>query len=298
MMKLMLVGVVAGALAGCKTVPASVDAVHSSSQTDVSAPAAGGETPAPTPTTPSATSPDAASERPLYYARALTDADLADRSLRELSLLRNTIFARGGNPFHKKWLREYFAAQSWYTEREKTDTSGFADYDWDNIKAIARVENGLSREDLLRRKDELLARQQAGAPRAHDELELRLLSRRLGQWVSSDGAERGQNPLEDPSLLDGVLSLDALGDLSRRDLRILRNTIYARHGYMFRSEILGEYFGNMDWYHPDESYSDDRLTAVDRKNIRLIKSVEDEHGGPLSEREHAGGHEYDFMEGA
>src|SRR5690242_1112822 len=35
--------------------------------------------------------------RPLYYERALTAADLDGRTLRELSLMRNTIFARVGN---------------------------------------------------------------------------------------------------------------------------------------------------------------------------------------------------------
>src|SRR5262249_55062235 len=35
----------------------------------------------------------AAAERPLYYERALTAADLDGRTLRELSLMRNTIYA-------------------------------------------------------------------------------------------------------------------------------------------------------------------------------------------------------------
>ena len=37
--------------------------------------------------------------RQLYYERALTDEDLAGRTLRELSLMRNWIYARAGNPF-------------------------------------------------------------------------------------------------------------------------------------------------------------------------------------------------------
>jgi len=52
-----------------------------------------------------------ADDRPLYYTRALTAADLDGRTLRELTLMRNTIYARAGHPFRKKWLHDYFAAQ-------------------------------------------------------------------------------------------------------------------------------------------------------------------------------------------
>ena len=50
--------------------------------------------------------------RPLYYDRALTPADLQGRTLRELTLMRNTVYARAGHPFRKKWLRDYFTAYS------------------------------------------------------------------------------------------------------------------------------------------------------------------------------------------
>ena len=38
-----------------------------------------------------------AEDRPLYYTRALTPADLEGRTLRELALMRNTIYARAGH---------------------------------------------------------------------------------------------------------------------------------------------------------------------------------------------------------
>ena len=41
-------------------------------------------------------------------------ADLEGRTLRELALMRNTIYARAGHPFRKKWLHDYFSAQPWY----------------------------------------------------------------------------------------------------------------------------------------------------------------------------------------
>ncbi len=36
-------------------------------------------------------------DRPLYYAREITPADLVSRTVWELTLLRNTIYARAGN---------------------------------------------------------------------------------------------------------------------------------------------------------------------------------------------------------
>ena len=42
----------------------------------------------------------------------------------------------------------------------------------------------------------------------------------------------------------------------------------------------------MEWYQADEAYTDDRLTAIDKKNIKLIKSVEESLGGPMTEHDH------------
>ena len=94
------------------------------------------------------------------------------------------------------------------------------------------------------------------------------------------------SPLADPNKLDSLLSANQLATLSLRDMRMLRNTIYARRGRPFKSVLLQSYFAGMDWYTPDDAYSDAKLTAIDRKNIRLIQSVEKANGGPLSDYEH------------
>src|SRR5215510_16237625 len=61
--------------------------------------------------------------RPLYYEREIKPVDLKDRTLRELTLMRNTIYARAGNPFRKKWLNDYFSAQPWYHPLAQMDQS-------------------------------------------------------------------------------------------------------------------------------------------------------------------------------
>jgi len=167
--------------------------------------------------------------RPLYYDRALAAEDLDGRTLRDLSLMRNTIFARGGNPFRKPWLRAYFGAQPWYHALAQTDDAKLTAIDHANARLIADREASFARDQLLAMKDAIAAK---GAPSAEDEVELALISTRLGTWVGGDApaaaGDAPRSPLEDPSRLDALLTLDDLESLSRRDLRILRNTVYAR----------------------------------------------------------------------
>jgi hypothetical protein len=115
---------------------------------------------------------------------------------------------------------------------------------------------------------------------ADERVELGLISRALGSFALDDQA-RGRSE----ESLDRQLTLAELRQLSLRDLRLLRNTIYARRGRPFKSEILRDHFSGMSWYKVNEAYSDKVLSAADVRNIQLIKSVENEFGGPLSDED-------------
>lgn len=230
---------------------------------------------------------DGGHPRPFYYTRPITQDDLDFRSLRELTLMRNTIFARAGNPFRKKWLADYFAAQPWYRPLAATDESKLTALDKQNAEIIAKYDLSLSRDQLQNMLRQVMSSIRLEGPTPEDKIELRLLSARLGKWVGpNDTPEDQRSPLEDPTVLDKQLTVEQLKDLSRRDLRLLRNTIYARRGRQFRSDLLRAYFESTDWYKGDSAYSDARLTAVDNRNIKLIRSVEDQLGGPLTDFEH------------
>ena len=71
-----------------------------------------------------------------------------------------------------------------------------------------------------------------------------------------------RNPLEDPSVLDGQLTLAQIEGMSRRDLRLLRNTIYARHGRPFQSPILQRYFADKAWYSANSAFKESQLTRM------------------------------------
>ena len=53
-------------------------------------------------------------------------------------------------------------------------------------------------------------------------------------------------------------------------LRILRNAVYAGHGYRFNSPDLGSYFSQYKWFKPRHASVKDRLTETDRQNLEKI----------------------------
>lgn len=71
-----------------------------------------------------------------------------------------------------------------------------------------------------------------------------------------------------------VVSEEDIANLTKGQLRIARNEIYARHGYVFKSQDLQKYFSSKSWYHPDPSF-DGSLNEVEKENVDFIKVRED-----------------------
>lgn len=68
-------------------------------------------------------------------------------------------------------------------------------------------------------------------------------------------------------------------------LRIMRNEIFARHGYKFRSEDMQKHFKKQDWYQPQFEKVDTKLTSLEKENIALIKRLEKLITGELAPKE-------------
>lgn len=67
------------------------------------------------------------------------------------------------------------------------------------------------------------------------------------------------------------------GDIANKSgsqLRIMRNYIYARHGYRFKSADLQRYFAQYSWYTPRYSNVEGSLNQIERSNIHYIKQFE------------------------
>ncbi|RJS60615.1 YARHG domain-containing protein [Bacillus sp. PK3_68] len=69
------------------------------------------------------------------------------------------------------------------------------------------------------------------------------------------------------------LTYDDLSGLSKSELRLARNEIYARHGYIFNSKDLQNYFSSQSWYSPNPGYGGS-LSSVEKHNVDFIKSFE------------------------
>lgn len=62
------------------------------------------------------------------------------------------------------------------------------------------------------------------------------------------------------------------------ELQLLRNEIFARHGYVFNNSRLGDYFSKYKWYNPDykNPIKDINLNSIEKHNVNIIKAKEAE----------------------
>ena len=88
----------------------------------------------------------------------------------------------------------------------------------------------------------------------------------------SCGTDNKEQKSEEPT----ELTASELEDKSLDELRIVRNEIFARKGYIFNSEDLQKHFSTFDWYEPKHANVDSLLTDLDKRNIQTILELEKE----------------------
>jgi len=72
------------------------------------------------------------------------------------------------------------------------------------------------------------------------------------------------------------LNPDELRKMSSEELKIMRNEIFARYGYIFKEGgEMEKYFKKQRWYQPQHTDVNDFLTSLEKRNIRLIKTEEE-----------------------
>ncbi len=74
-----------------------------------------------------------------------------------------------------------------------------------------------------------------------------------------------------------ILSGKELDELSSEELDIMRNEIFASHGYIFTKKKWQDYFGAMDWYVPKSSDVTKSLSIIEKVNINRILDVHSKH---------------------
>ena len=71
------------------------------------------------------------------------------------------------------------------------------------------------------------------------------------------------------------LSTDELKKMSKKELKIMRNEIFARYGFKFNSGgEMDLYFKQEKWYQPQHENVTEFLTQLELHNIKLIKEIE------------------------
>lgn len=79
-------------------------------------------------------------------------------------------------------------------------------------------------------------------------------------------------------LREREMTYDDVEGKSAEELRLMRNYIFARRGYIFESEDLKEYFEQFSWYVPLYYDVTPRLSDIEKYNVNFIKEYETDFG--------------------
>lgn len=107
----------------------------------------------------------------------------------------------------------------------------------------------------------------------------KLQGRRLGRIYGSYNPETDQSEslTEDAwkyNASNTELTTAIVENMYKRDLEVIRNAIYARHGYSFQNRQMRYIFDRIPWYIPMSTDVTAQLTPLEKKNIELLKRYE------------------------
>jgi hypothetical protein len=89
----------------------------------------------------------------------------------------------------------------------------------------------------------------------------------------------------DMELFENKLITEAmLRGLSLHELRLLRNEVYARHGRIFKTAWIEQYFGGQSWYEANEDFKDEELSGPDKTNVETIVAYENKLHDQISKK--------------
>lgn len=88
--------------------------------------------------------------------------------------------------------------------------------------------------------------------------------------VSDNEALKGKYPEGSTRLLTSA----DLENKSLNELKIMRNEIFARHGYIFKTDDMKKYFSSQAWYTPKHSDVSNLLNKIEIENVNIIKNHE------------------------
>jgi hypothetical protein len=67
---------------------------------------------------------------------------------------------------------------------------------------------------------------------------------------------------------------------SNEELKILRNAVFAQHGFAFKSKELQNFFNQFDWYMPDPNLTEDKIILTESEKNFISEIIEKEKQNP------------------
>ena len=199
----------------------------------------------------------------------LEQGTIEDFSSQLLSYARNEIYARNGRIFHSKELSLYFSSQYWYnglyTEEEYQDAF-LNEFEAANVKMLLDLER--SRGEYILDEDGYSF-----------EAVYQFLNRDLGE-ADAYYVDPNSSIFYDSSTR--LLGTEEIQSLSTQELCYAKNEIYARHGYIFYSSELSDYFSQKNWYWGTvaaSSFSSNVFNSTEISNIDSLTQAENARGG-------------------
>lgn len=97
---------------------------------------------------------------------------------------------------------------------------------------------------------------------------------------ASDNAEAAEVAMEDsngyilPDSDSRKLKKSDLAGMTAQQLSYAKNEIYARHGRVFKSSELQDYFNEKDWYEENDDFKDEDLSKKEAENAEFIDAYQ------------------------
>lgn len=98
--------------------------------------------------------------------------------------------------------------------------------------------------------------------------------------AASDNAEAAEVAMEDsngyilPDSDSRKLKKSDLAGMTAQQLSYAKNEIYARHGRVFKSSELQDYFNEKDWYEENDDFKDEDLSKKEAENTEFIAAYQ------------------------
>lgn len=166
--------------------------------------------------------------------RLLNSTDVNNLTRKQLRIARNEIFARHGYIFNSSDLKSIFKNTTWY--QPSTRSVSLNKIEQANVFFLRNAEKkGVKKSNT-------------DTPFSH-----------YTGYLNTSSSKR-------------LLNKHELSKYSHKQLRYIRNEIYARHGYIFSSNDLSSYFQKQPWY--TAKFRSVSLSETEQANVQLIKSLE------------------------